>query len=300
MSVNTNRVLQIDFAMAYSCEYQNKVQSALWSRASVQLFTAAGFFNGKCSSFIICSDAKDKGKDTVCALILTLYETLFPSDSSDCTSQDEVTEIIYSDGPSSEFKNKYMVKLLRLLSEKYNKNFIWKYFATLHGKGVVDGIGGSAKSLVRTKTLSQGDNGVVVQSSVDFAKLADHLMSATTVLHISEQEIKALVEAIDPWQDVSGIPEIQSMHVIQVSTDQIAKLWHTNGSFLSGLPPDILDGTELPSTTINVEIQNERKHWCTNRYNDISNYISCYVIVQLQTVANIMDVNSSSSKLKIQ
>ena len=34
-----NRILQIDFAMAYSCEYQDEIQSALWSRASVTLFT---------------------------------------------------------------------------------------------------------------------------------------------------------------------------------------------------------------------------------------------------------------------
>ena len=32
--------LQIDFAMSYSCEYQNKIQSALWSRQSVMLLTA--------------------------------------------------------------------------------------------------------------------------------------------------------------------------------------------------------------------------------------------------------------------
>ena len=30
-----NRILQINFAMAYSCEYQDEIQSALWSRASV-------------------------------------------------------------------------------------------------------------------------------------------------------------------------------------------------------------------------------------------------------------------------
>ena len=310
MSISTNRVLQIDFAMAYSCEYQNEVQSALWSRASVQLLTAAVFVNGKCSTFIICSDTKDKGKDSVCCFLLTLYQKLFQGESN-CISQNEATEIIYSDGPSAEFKNKYMVKLLHLLSEKYNKKFIWKYFATSHGKGVVDGLGGSAKSLVRTKTKSKGDGAVVVQSSVEFAKLAEQLMPATTVLHISDHEIKELVKSIDPWQDVSGIPGIQSMHVIQVSPDQNAKLWHTNGPFVAGVAPDIVeDGimhTELPSTSTCAEGHNQRQ-WCSNRYNDITKYISCYVIVQLQTVAkravyylgHIMDVNSNSSVLKIQ
>ena len=47
------------------------------------------------------------------------------------------TETIFTDGPSSEFKNKFMMKLLNQLSLQYNKTFEWKYFATFHGKGVV-------------------------------------------------------------------------------------------------------------------------------------------------------------------
>ncbi len=61
------RVLQIDFAMNYSCEYQTKIQSALWSRASVTLSTAAAITKDSCQSFLICSDTKDKDKDTIAA-----------------------------------------------------------------------------------------------------------------------------------------------------------------------------------------------------------------------------------------
>ena len=47
-------VLQCDFAMAYSCEYQSEVQSALWSRQSVNLFTAALYHkNEKCRSYLL-------------------------------------------------------------------------------------------------------------------------------------------------------------------------------------------------------------------------------------------------------
>ena len=57
-------------------------------------------------------------------------------------SNEDVEEIIWSDGPTSEFKNRYMKTLLSMLSEKYNKPFTWKFSATSHGKGVVDGVGG--------------------------------------------------------------------------------------------------------------------------------------------------------------
>ena len=68
------RVLQMDFAMNYACEYQNEVQSALWSRESVMLFTAAVILNGQVDTYIICSDSNDKGKHTVLAFIDHLYD----------------------------------------------------------------------------------------------------------------------------------------------------------------------------------------------------------------------------------
>lgn len=56
--------------------------------------------------------------------------------------------IIWSDGPSSEFKNKFVCYVLFMLSkiQKRFSSFEWKYSAT--GKGVVDGIGGTSKSRV--------------------------------------------------------------------------------------------------------------------------------------------------------
>ena len=51
-------LLQVDFAMAYSYEYQNEVQSTLWSRQTVNLFTAATYnTSGKEKSFLIVTDS---------------------------------------------------------------------------------------------------------------------------------------------------------------------------------------------------------------------------------------------------
>ena len=71
---------------------------------------------------------------------------------------DGIQSVISSDGPASEFKNKFMVKLLHHLSLKFQRTFMWKYSATSHGKGIVDGIGGNVKRLVKQKMLSQGGN----------------------------------------------------------------------------------------------------------------------------------------------
>lgn len=56
------RILQMDLAMNYSCEYQREVQSAQWTQGSVTLFTAAVIHNEKCNTFVVCSDTQVKEK----------------------------------------------------------------------------------------------------------------------------------------------------------------------------------------------------------------------------------------------
>ena len=60
---------------------------------------------------------------------------------------DEV--IIWSDGPSAEFKNQFVTgKLLHELMMVFEKPYTWKYFETSHGKGISDGIGGALRARV--------------------------------------------------------------------------------------------------------------------------------------------------------
>ena len=74
----------------------------------------------------------DKRKNTVASFITFLYEHLYKQDA--VKGQSYSHEIIWTDGPASEFKNRYMVHLLELLGKKYKKDFSWKYSATSHEK----------------------------------------------------------------------------------------------------------------------------------------------------------------------
>lgn len=207
------RILQVDFAMSFGCEYQNEIQSALWSRSSVMLFTAASFYKGNCQTYVICSDTTAKDKDTIYVFLNELFDLIHREDESPTSPS---AEIIWSDGPASEFKNRYMVKLTTMLSGKHEKTFFWKYFATSHGKGVIDGVGGNIKRLVREKMMSQDAN-VVIQSAKDFADLASRLVSKTRVIYIPASEISQKINAVLPWQNTKPIPGISNFHYIKTS-----------------------------------------------------------------------------------
>ena len=76
------RVPQIDFAMAYQCEYQNEVRSALWTRGSVNLFTCALYHQSTTKTFVICKKYKGKAKFAIGKFLDHLYENEIPEDET--------------------------------------------------------------------------------------------------------------------------------------------------------------------------------------------------------------------------
>ena len=65
------------------------------------------------------------------------------------------TLIIFTDGAASQFKNKYIMEYAAKMALKKNINLEWNFFANSHGKGVVDGIGGTLKKMADSHNLRQ-------------------------------------------------------------------------------------------------------------------------------------------------
>lgn len=162
------------------------------------LFTAAVFWRNECETYVICSDTKNKDKNTIFAFLDFFYSEMIKE------SHEVSEEIIWNDVPSSELKNKFMVETLKRLSEKYSKTFTWKYSATSHGRGVV---GGSIKRLVRMKMMAQGD-GCTIQCPKDFAEVAPQFETKTQVWYIEEDYIEQIILSENPWENVLPIPGI--------------------------------------------------------------------------------------------
>ena len=200
----SKRVLQIDYAMAYTCEYQDEVQSALWGRGSVNLFTAAVTHRGITKTLLFCTNYKNKDKFANGVFLEYLYANEMQPDET------VTQEIVWSDGPTSEFKNRYTRKLLETLSEKYNNKFVWKFSATSHGKEVVDGIGGNVKSTVRRKCFSKGKDRIIVEDSLSFANAAAQLVPSTKIIHITPEQI-ADYKNTDPFKNAKAVNGILSL-----------------------------------------------------------------------------------------
>jgi hypothetical protein len=60
--------------------------------------------------------------------VYTFINWLYEHIVKDVPTSDDVGDIIFSDGPSSEIKNKFCMKILYDLAQKLQKDFSWKYF----------------------------------------------------------------------------------------------------------------------------------------------------------------------------
>lgn len=119
-------LLQIDFAENFVCESQDKVQSAHWNQRQLSLFTTALHHNNEFCSKVFVSDNLTHTKETV---IPYLYKLL--------TDLPKSILKIWSDGPSSQFKNRFIAAIIPQFGEEFGVKLVWNFFATSHGKGLL-------------------------------------------------------------------------------------------------------------------------------------------------------------------
>ena len=136
--VNKKKVLlQVDFSENTSITTQNEVQSAHWAHGSATLFTAhAWVSDGVTESMVFISDDRNHTKYSVFVFMQRIFNHL--KQKYDCIEQLDV----FTDGASSQFKQRFLFSNLYAWQEEHEFKIKWHFFATSHGKRVVEGLGG--------------------------------------------------------------------------------------------------------------------------------------------------------------
>ena len=79
---------------------------------------------------------------------------------------------VWSDGPTNQFKNKYVMGSLDKLSREHKVHMIWNFSATSHGNCPVDGVGATVKREIGQKICTRRQN---ISNLYDFEKLLQAL-----------------------------------------------------------------------------------------------------------------------------
>lgn len=143
-----------------------------------------GVWHRSFQSKAIVSDSLDHRKDAIVPYLFLILQRLPPSAKR---------VVIWSDNPSSQFKNKYIMRSVNVLSDLLHKEISWAFFAAQHGKGVVDGIGACVKLYVRRKVINRQ---VVVNDAASFADTAK-TMGNIEVSFVSKLQIEQISDELN-------------------------------------------------------------------------------------------------------
>lgn len=148
----------LDFAENYSFFVQDAIQSHHWSNNQATLHPYVAYYkeNGemKHENFVVISEKISHDASSVHLFNLKLIEFL-----KNKFGANNIKKIIYfSDGAASQYKNKYNFANLINHKNDFAVEAEWNFFATSHGKGACDGLGGSVKRQAYRASLQRDNN----------------------------------------------------------------------------------------------------------------------------------------------
>ena len=108
----------------------------------------------------------------------------------------------WSDDAGSQFKNCYSFHNLACHTSDFGYAADWSFFATAHGKGPIDGIGGEVKRAVWRSVLQGKEVVGNVKALFDTAK---KLCAKITILYVDSGDIQRQTEHLERrWQHSRG------------------------------------------------------------------------------------------------
>ena len=152
-------IVTLDFAENYQYVYQHEVQSYHWCKKYCSLHPVVLYIkvDGQLECVSMCVLSDDLKHDTV-----FVHKVMEIAAEYCKTNHPHIKKFEYfSDGCAEQYKNfKHFMNICRH-SEDFDMEVVaWNFFATSHGKGACDGIGGTVKRLARLESLRRdGKNG---------------------------------------------------------------------------------------------------------------------------------------------
>ena len=120
---------------------------------------------------------------------------------------------VISDGAASQFKQRFLFSNLYVWKDLFSVDLEWNFFATSHGKGVVDGIGGTVKRSVWRQVRAGKEN---VTFALKFSEIAIHRNPGIHIKYIPSDSIKTqTLEITSRWQKTTAVPNTQKIPCIK-------------------------------------------------------------------------------------
>ena len=133
---------------------------------------------------------------------------------------------IFSDGARSQFKQKFTLSNLPLWESVLNITLTWHFSATSHGKGVVDGLGGSIKRSVWRIIRNQDHT---ISNASEYADLARQRNPNIHILYITKSKVEESKHFLDDrFTNVRSYSGCSQMHCFKYYGNNIIYMSETS------------------------------------------------------------------------
>ncbi len=205
-----------DFAENYSVVMQDAAQSFHWNNIQVTLHPFVAYYRDggelKHTSLVLISD---------CLIHDTTAVHLFQGHLVDHLQSHlgrMPSKIIYfSDGAASQYKNFKNLTNLCLHEEDFGCPAEWHFFATSHGKGPCDGIGGTVKRLAARASLQKPYSDQIMTARDLFHFTTENIPSVAARFTTEEEhkaEAEKLAERFSLGKTIKGTQRLHAFHPI--------------------------------------------------------------------------------------
>lgn len=223
-------LVQGDFAENYSAVMQDEVQSFHWNNLMTTIHPFVIYYlNGDIiahKSYVIISECNIH--DTVAVHLFQRYLIKYIKENIV-----GIKKIIYfSDGCAGQYKNRKNFINLCHHKHDFNIDAEWHFFATSHGKGPCDGVGGTIKRLAHKASLQRPyENQIITPLQLhQFASenIPNIMCQYTTIKEYNDE--KTILE--DRFSECKTIAGTQKLHCFKpVSETKIEVREYSSSSF---------------------------------------------------------------------
>lgn len=233
-SLKENEFLVIcDFSENVSFVVQDSVQGFHWNNTQATLYPIAIYHNSggelAHTNYIIISECLKH--DTVAVHLFHKHMITFLKQKFG-TNLKKV--IYFSDGSAAQFKNKKNFVNLCYHNEDFDCAAEWHFFATSHGKGPSDGLGGTVKREARRASLQRPLDGQITTPRHLFDWCVENLTNCNFA-YLTEKDHEEEAELLKiRFTRLRTIPGTQKMHcfVPDGKKQLIVKLYSADTEFV--------------------------------------------------------------------
>ena len=214
-------LIHMDFSENYSFQIQHEAQGYHWSHNSCTVHPAVLYYKEgqKILTKSLCFLSNDLVHDVSMVYVIQRYcVTVF----KELNSNISVVEY-FTDGCAGQYKNRKSFYNLCKHQEDFGVGALWSFFATSHGKGACDGVGGTVKRLISKASLQRPLDNQIINMNDMFEFCKDNI-SGIHFICLSQEELKIARDELGVrFSNISPVRGTRSFHqFIPVSASQIA------------------------------------------------------------------------------